>query len=156
MGTCSYFSVEERDFVTSIPLGVLVKTTERLFESQHPNGDYDRPARRTGGGLTTNYYFCSKQQPAMVSKIDGKWLVSFLGSVASPSGVMTSATIAYFYVCHGVNAKDASTETFARKFGYRTDPDEDFSQTPAAAPEDVLKLAVDRNKKLTAGGVGAR
>ena len=156
MDYCNWFTVEERDIVTSISDGALVRTVMKGWESHHPDGNYTRKTRRTGGNEVVTYFFCSKRTPASVWRSDkpGKWEVNFLTDLASPPGAAESVTNQYFAVCHGVKPIGA-WEILTRKFAYDIIPDKDDVVAEALhvdRPEEVMRLAAARRE--TGAGFG--
>ncbi|WP_207179488.1 hypothetical protein [Methylobacterium indicum] len=154
MDYCSWFTVEERDIVTSISDGALVRTVMKGWESHHPDGNYARKTRRTGGNEVVTYFLCSKRTPAVVWRGDkpGKWEVNFLTNLASPPGAAESVTNQYFAVCHGVKPS-GDWEILTRKFAYDIIPDKDEGVADALyidRPDEVMRLAAARR------GPGAR
>lgn len=143
MDTCSWFSIEERDFVGTSPHGVLYKVRSRDWESLHPNGSYDKRTPRRGGGESTNYVFCSKSKAAVMfpSKDQPKFEIVRLapGNIEALAGAATYANVYYFAVCHGVNASgEKDMERFGKKFGYAINAEATESQD-TGRPEDLLK-----------------
>ena len=78
MDYCSWFSIEEKDLVSSNPSGALFKVTTRGWSSHHPNGSYNRRTRRTGGESTASFVFCSKDRPALIFQDESKWVAHTL------------------------------------------------------------------------------
>ena len=145
MEICSWFSIEEKELLGTSSDGALFKVVTKWWESEHPGGEYEQRARRTGGEQTVSYFFCSKTRPALIWADDkGEWNASHLapGSPLGPSGAAESATRQYFVVCHAMSTDDDVIEE-AKKFGYpptEFPPDdrkltrpEDFIKSPAAS-----------------------
>lgn len=158
MDECTWFSVEERDTVTGIPDGALVRTVMKGWSSTHPGGNYERRTRRTGGSEVVTYFLCSKRTPAVVWRGDkpGKWEVNFLSDLASPPGAAESVTNQYFAVCHGVKPNGA-WESLTRKFNYDVIPDKDDAVADTLyvdRPEDVMRLAAARRGPRAGFGQG--
>jgi hypothetical protein len=143
MDTCSWFSIEERDFVGTSPHGVLYKVLSRDWESLHPNGSYDKRTPRRGGGESTNYVLCSKTKAAVMfpSKDQPKSEIVRLapGNLEALAGATTYANVYYFAVCHGVYASgEKDMERFGKKFGYAINAEVGFSEE-YGTPNDLLK-----------------
>jgi len=140
MDHCTWFSIESRDLVGSNARGALFKVALKGWTSHHPGGDYGKRRPRTGGEISTSYFFCSKAQPSAVWETDaGRWTTAVL-NVASPAGAEENAVIEYFAVCHGVQSGrdiDASFDALAERFGYA--PVEHADPREIARPEDILK-----------------
>jgi len=140
MDRCSWFSIENRDIIGSNSNGALFKAEAKGWISHHPGGDYGKPRPRTGGEISTGYYFCSKTKPSVIWESDaGRWTVAVL-NVASPSGAEENAVIRYFAVCHGMQSGQDTTASFrelAEKFSYSPFKPADLREV--SRPDDILK-----------------
>ncbi|QRM28672.1 hypothetical protein [Microvirga sp. VF16] len=140
MDYCAWFSIESRDIVGSNANGALFKVVSKEWTSHHPNGSYDKRSPRTGGAVSTGFYFCSKTKPSAIWQSDGgQWKVAVL-NLASPSGAEENAVIEYFAVCHGVQSGHDMSDSFdalAERFGYG--PVQNADLQDITRPEDILK-----------------
>lgn len=142
MGSCGWFSLEEKELVGSGPDGALFKATFKGWQSQHPDGNYDRKVSRKGGKPMVSYYFCSGTRPAVIVQVPGGgWQVDTLAlnSPDGPPGVLEDTTATYYAVCHAVAAD--GPDAFARlgrHFGYPA-MDEPPDAPTITKPADILK-----------------
>lgn len=141
MGSCSWYSIEETDLIASSTKGALFKVATRWWSSSHPDNDYGKRARRTGGAIGTSYVLCSKTSPAILSQDGTKWEVHRLSPGHSDAvfGATESAYRWYWATCHQVTASDPynDTERLARRFGYKVP--EGAVDGSINEPQDILR-----------------
>jgi len=134
MNHCWWFSIEEKELIASNERGALFKATIKIWESEHPDGNYETKARRTGGEATLIYFFCSKQSPAVIWEAGGV----FEGIIIDPynvAGATEGATSQYFAACHGVHYSEQIDP--GKKFGYERSYG-DLTELKLVRPEEVL------------------
>ena len=141
MDYCSWFSIEEKDLVSSNPSGALFKVTTRGWSSHHPNGSYNRRTRRTGGESTASFVFCSKDRPALIFQDESKWVAHTLapGVQNAVYGYNESAYKRSFVVCHAVAPNDLYAELprLGKRYGYpQTSPEPD--QLDLSTPQEIM------------------
>jgi hypothetical protein len=142
MDTCSWFSIESVDVVRGAPEGTLYRIVTKRWESYHPNGSYEKKARRIGGEASDDYVFCSLKRPAVIFESEGQWYAHTLapGSSAGVAGYNHSSYITYMAACHGIEVGDPysdGTET-ALRLGYAVDPSV-AEQITLSKPEDIIR-----------------
>lgn len=143
MGSCSWFSLEEKDLVGTAKAGALFKIVLKGWQSHHPDGNYGRRAPRQGGQARTSYVFCSKTKPALINRdVQGRWAAEYLpiNAAFGPPGVQETATTIYFAACHAIGAGNQEDMTdLARRFGYPEQETEGPEEKPITQLEDILK-----------------
>lgn len=136
---CTWFSVEERQTVSTALDGPLVKATIRRWRSVHPGGRYDKATPRGGGESAVSHFFCSVSRPtAMYWDQNTGWkTVSFL-PINGPSESLEPAVNEYLSVCHGVHAQSAlDFQNLASRFGYKF-YQADQREVVLASPDEML------------------
>jgi hypothetical protein len=141
MGGCSWISIENRESLGPRGEGELFRVTTRGWWAEHPDGNYDAPARRTGGTYGNDYVFCSTTHPAVASSSgDGKWIADTLSPDQSAGvfGYNSSTYTLYFAACHGL-AVDDPIKANARALGYSTNADW-VRQVDISSPSEISEL----------------
>jgi hypothetical protein len=146
MDECGWTAIDTIGLIGSSPKGQLFVLATRAFSAHYPGGNYDRPAKKTGGDkAAVSFVFCSKSNAALIDLTeDGKWLASKLrpGDETSVYGYNESGLSFYWAACHRAIVKDvyAGGTQLGKKLGYRNAWDSNGDmQGPIASPFDALK-----------------
>jgi hypothetical protein len=112
----------------------------------YPDGNYNRPARRSSdGGIQTSYVFCSKQTPTWIDRIEGRWTAARLqpGNSKAVFGASEDAYALYWAACHRAIVRDVYHEgdRLGAKLGYHFAGEpkaHELKEFVVASPFDVL------------------
>jgi hypothetical protein len=145
MNVCSWYSIETSNRVGMNSKGELYELSIKSWSASYPDGNYNRPARRSSDGPPqTSYVFCSKETPLWIDRSEGKWLASRLqpGNRKAVFGASESAYALYWGACHHAIVRDvyAEGDRLGKKLGYHFsgEPDE-REDVPLSSPSDVLR-----------------
>jgi hypothetical protein len=141
MEACSWRSIESRESIDQNRYGELFRVSVRGWSSLHPGGTYDVKTRKTGGGLSEEYVFCSRTRPGVAFSADGKWMAHKLAPDQSDGvyGYNTSDYTLYFAACHGLAVDENAIQARGQALGYRTNSAR-VAQVDLSAPTDLMNI----------------
>jgi hypothetical protein len=121
----------------------LKKVSVSSGESSHPNGSYEKKGAIKWTDPNEVYALCSTSRPAIVHteySDKTKWVAQFLapGYPDGMFGYLVETYVEYFKICHDLDPPRSGDLALARKLGYPPGLVLRVSDTPVAAPEDVL------------------
>jgi hypothetical protein len=141
MDVCDWSKIEDREIVGSNKQGILIKSFNRHWYSNHPQGDYEKQTKKLGGkSIDKHFYFCSKISPSVVwyNDIIKSWeAVSFQPINEIPTSAMHPSVVSYIANCHGIVVSGGDMPNVARRLAYPIGivPKENIK---LASPEEVL------------------
>lgn len=148
-GECSWFTIESIEPAGQSPRGQLFKFTRKDWSSDHPGGDYDRPAPlHPSGEATTEFVFCSKTMPVLIEKNEpdrgSGWSATMLApdNSSTISNPNVGVNNLYWAACHGrpVDSQDDFAARKAVELGYHVNvPPDGLEGKELQQPTDALK-----------------
>ena len=141
MMECSWSKPVSNVAIRSTPRGTLRKVVTVNGSSVHRD---DYPSRYDASlkiewskAPTAQYVFCSRTQPALAFRSDGRWIAHAL-DLFGLAGYNTASAVTYLRACHAVAYDREDIEKVMRGLGYRSGTRS--GQVEIARPEQLIDL----------------